>query len=75
MTNEKSAGAPEAPQDENQIIAERRAKLSRLREGGQAFPNDFRRTHLIEALLDYQRRERRYGGITAAPGHPVAAGR
>ena len=37
MTNEKSAGAPEAPQDENQIIAERRAKLSRLREGGQAF--------------------------------------
>jgi undecaprenyl diphosphate synthase len=36
---------------------------------------DFRRTHLFEALLDYQRRERRYGGIAAAPGHPVAAGR
>ena len=36
---------------------------------------DFRRTHLFEAVLDYQRRERRYGGITAAPGHPVAAGR
>jgi undecaprenyl diphosphate synthase len=36
---------------------------------------DFRRTHLIEALLDFQRRERRYGGITATPGHPVAAGR
>ncbi len=36
---------------------------------------DFRRTHLFEALLDYQRRERRYGGIAAVPGPPVAAGR
>ena len=36
---------------------------------------DFRRTHLLEALLDYQRRERRYGGIAAASGPPVAAGR
>ena len=34
------------PQDENQIMAERRAKLAKLREAGQAFPNDFRRTHL-----------------------------
>ena len=38
------------PQDENQIIAERRAKLARLRERGQAFPNDFRREHLAEDL-------------------------
>jgi undecaprenyl diphosphate synthase len=36
---------------------------------------DFRRTHLFEALLDYQRRERRYGGIAAVAGPPVAAGR
>lgn len=35
---------------------------------------DFRRTHLFEALLDYQRRERRFGGIVSA-GQPVAAGR
>ena len=33
------------PPDENQIIAERRAKLARLREAGSAFPNDFTRTH------------------------------
>jgi len=33
------------PQDDNQIIAERRAKLGRLRERGPAFPNDFTRTH------------------------------
>ena len=33
------------PQDDNQIIAERRAKLARLRERGPAFPNDFTRAH------------------------------
>ena len=41
---------PEAPQDENQIMAERRAKLARLREQGQAFPNDFRREDLAGDL-------------------------
>ncbi len=41
----------------------------------ETFWPDFRRTHLFEALLDYQRRERRYGGIAAAPVDPVAAGR
>jgi len=32
--------------DENHLIAERRAKLARLRERGIAFPNDFRRDAL-----------------------------
>jgi len=41
----------------------------------ETFWPDFRRTHLFEALLDYQRRDRRYGGITAASSDPVAAGR
>jgi len=41
MTHDTAA----APADENQIIAERRAKLARLREAGPAFPNDFTRTH------------------------------
>ena len=40
----------EPPQDENQIIAERRAKLAALREKGQAFPNDFRRDALAGDL-------------------------
>jgi lysyl-tRNA synthetase class 2 len=40
----------EAPADENQIIAERRAKLARLRDKGQAFPNDFRREQLAADL-------------------------
>ncbi|TMG87818.1 MAG: lysine--tRNA ligase [Betaproteobacteria bacterium] len=39
-----------APQNENQIIAERRAKLRALRERGQAYPNDFRRDSLAGAL-------------------------
>jgi lysyl-tRNA synthetase, class II len=36
--------------DENQIIAERRAKLAELRARGVAFPNDFRREHLAAGL-------------------------
>ena len=46
--NEPPSGEP--PQDENQIIAERRGKLARLREGGPAFPNDFRRKDLAADL-------------------------
>jgi len=38
------------PQDTNQIIADRRAKLAALRETGIAFPNDFRRNHLASDL-------------------------
>jgi len=33
----------QTPQDEHKLIAERRAKLSALRERGVAFPSDFRR--------------------------------
>ena len=40
------------PQDENQIIAERRAKLARLRESGNAFPNDFRRKDSNTIVFD-----------------------
>jgi lysyl-tRNA synthetase, class II len=40
----------EPPQDENALIAERRAKLARLREAGVAFPNDFRRDALAADL-------------------------
>ncbi|MGH1360935.1 MAG: lysine--tRNA ligase [Burkholderiaceae bacterium] len=40
-TNDATPDSPPAA-DENQIIAERRAKLTALRADGQAFPNDFR---------------------------------
>jgi lysyl-tRNA synthetase class 2 len=46
-----------APVDENQIIAERRAKLAALRAAGLAFPNDFRRTHMAGELHS------RYGSL------------
>ncbi len=38
------------PQEENKLIAERRAKLDLLRESGGAFPNDFRRSAVAGAL-------------------------
>jgi lysyl-tRNA synthetase, class II len=37
--------------DDNHLIAERRAKLAKLRERGVAFPNDFRRNALAGDLL------------------------
>ena len=40
----------EASQDENRLIAERRAKLADLREAGNAFPNHFRRDFLAADL-------------------------
>jgi lysyl-tRNA synthetase, class II len=36
--------------EENQVIAERRAKLAALRAAGNAYPNDFRRTALAADL-------------------------
>ncbi|MBK6602269.1 MAG: lysine--tRNA ligase [Betaproteobacteria bacterium] len=51
MTAPEPAATP-APVavDENQIVAERRAKLAALRTAGQAFPNDFRRDALAADL-------------------------
>ncbi len=45
---DRKDGSP--PTDENALIAERRAKLARLREEGIAFPNDFRRDALAADL-------------------------
>jgi len=40
------------PQDENKLIAERRAKLAALRDEGQAFPNSFRPDSKAQELQD-----------------------
>jgi lysyl-tRNA synthetase class 2 len=48
------------PEEDDKLIAERRAKLAALRAGGQAFPNDFVRTHVAGELHG------RYGGADAA---------
>ncbi len=46
MAEEKQQAIP----DENQILAERRAKLTELRKQGNAFPNDFGRKDLAADL-------------------------
>ncbi len=33
---------------------------------------DFRKKHLYEAILDFQKRERRYGGVLEGPGAATA---
>ncbi len=52
MSDNKQPDDPKAhpPVDENQIVAERRAKLQAWRESGSAFPNDFRRNRLAGEL-------------------------
>lgn len=51
MTEESQGGAASAS-DENKLIAERRGKLTALRESGNPFPNDFRRTATAGALQE-----------------------
>ena len=53
--NTSFAAETAAPQDENQLIAERREKLKALREmqaqgAGVAFPNDFQPTHHVDQI-------------------------
>ncbi|RPI14030.1 MAG: lysine--tRNA ligase [Lysobacterales bacterium] len=48
MADEKAGPVDEA--EVNHLIAERRAKLGRLRERGNPFPNDFRRDSTAEEL-------------------------
>jgi lysyl-tRNA synthetase class 2 len=75
MANDKAGTpVPEQPQDENQIIAERRAKLARLREGGQAFPNDFRRKDLA-ADLHRSHGQKTKEQLEGEKPHAVVAGR
>jgi lysyl-tRNA synthetase class 2 len=59
-------------QDDNQIIAERRAKLGELRKNGVAFPNDFERKHLAEDLhgtygaMSHEALDKAHVGVTVA---------
>lgn len=52
MSENKIETAAAVAEDENHIIAERRAKLARLREAGVAYPNDFVRTDLFGDLRE-----------------------
>ncbi|MES2281404.1 MAG: lysine--tRNA ligase [Pseudomonadota bacterium] len=50
-TNNPAPATAPAPQDENQLIIERREKLKALRSAGIAFPNDIKPEHKAEALF------------------------
>ncbi len=50
MKQERKPADEAVPADENKIMAERRAKLARLRGEGIAYPNDFIREHLANVL-------------------------
>ncbi len=65
MSDEKAGQQTDA--EVNHLIAERRAKLERVREQGVAFPNDFRRDALAGELHARVRRTRA-GLARGAPG-------
>jgi len=69
--------APNEPQDENSLIAERRGKLAALRGQGIAFPNDFRRAdHAGDLQADYADAAHWTGEALEANGRRVSvAGR
>ena len=47
------------PQDENKLIAQRRETLTAMREGGNAFPNDFRRNVVNgELRIEYEEKSK-----------------
>ena len=75
MSNDKPAPPVEPVQDENQIIAERRAKLAKLREAGPAFPNDFRRKDLAGDLHERFAARTKEELEAEKPGPFVIAGR
>jgi lysyl-tRNA synthetase, class II len=60
--------------DENHLIAERRAKLTALREAGNAFPNDFRRMHYA-GVLQTEHEKSEAGQLEAAGIAVTVAGR
>jgi lysyl-tRNA synthetase class 2 len=74
MTNEETMTdqSSTAQQDENHLIAERRAKLAALRTQGIAFPNDFRREdHAGDLQADYADAERWTGEALEGNGRRV----
>jgi len=65
---------PPSGPDTNQIIEERRAKLSALRAGGTAYPNDFRRAHLAADIVKAQEQTAREK-LETTPVSVTVAGR
>ena len=62
------------PQDENQLIAERRAKLAEWRAAGNAYPNDFQRENTAGKLDEFYGEKSREE-LEATPVSVKVAGR
>lgn len=74
MTTTPAGSPPPPPIDENQLIAERRDKLSAIRAQGIAFPNDFKpRDHA--ASLHRMHEAKGNEELEASPVHACIAGR
>ncbi len=52
MSEQTNASTTAAEQDENHIIAERRAKLAEWRATGKAYPNDFERENISGKIIE-----------------------
>ena len=65
---------PVPPQDENQLIAERRAKLAEWRASGTAYPNDFQRENTAGKLDEFYGEKSREE-LEATPVSVKVAGR
>ncbi len=66
--------APLAEEEENKLIAERRGKLAALREKGNPFPNDFRRSAgAAELQAEYADRDK--AALEELDAHYAVAGR
>jgi len=62
------ANEPHPPQDENHVIAERRAKLKAMREKGNPYPNDFLRGHIAADLHEqYENHDRDFLDLNPVP--------
>ncbi len=71
---EQTSQTPAEGQDENRLIAERRAKLAALREKGIAFPSDFRRNVMAgELQAEYENKSKEE--LEAEPVRVKVAGR
>lgn len=74
MTTENQDQSPAPAFDENKIMAERRAKLATIRQGGIAFPNDFVPQHKAADLVaSFEGKSREE--LEAEPVPVVMAGR
>ena len=74
MTDNHDDNGGAGQDDENKLVAERRAKLHALRERGQAFPNDFRRDALA-GELHHAFEERTGEWLDANPTRVTVGGR